>query len=106
MRHSRAKFKLWLLVSAAYLLLTAWVIIYSSACEEMFCHMAMFYPGLPWTLFLSVIIDFESFSLTGWVISTLLFAALNTAILYVLLSDDKVVTRGDESGEVGGGFQP
>lgn len=83
MYHSREKFRLWLIISAAYLLLTGWVIWYSATCEEMFCHFAMWFVGLPWTPFFSSLM--ESLSLGGWIITIVLFALLNIAILYVLL---------------------
>jgi len=89
-----------LFISAGYLLLIGWATVYSATCEEMFCHFAMFYAGLPWTLFLSVIINFDSFSLAGWVIVTFMFAFFNIALLYILLGEDKVVKSVDTPDEV------
>jgi hypothetical protein len=92
MRLTPARLKIWAGISIGYLLITAGVIWYAATCEMMFCHMALWFVALPWTLFFSYIINFTSLSLAGWVFTTLFFVLLNIAILYVLLSSDE---RGD-----------
>lgn len=84
MRLTPERFKIWAAVSITYLLVTALVIWYAATCEVMFCHMALWLPGLPWSLFVSFIL--ESFSLAEWVFATLFFVLLNIGILYALLS--------------------
>lgn len=97
---SQERFRFWLIVSAAYLLLTGWAIVYSLTCAGMLCHAAVFFAGLPWTMFLLVIIDLDVFSPTGAAVVTLACALLNVACLYALLRDGKAANREGESDQV------
>lgn len=97
---SRERFRFWLIVSGAYLLLTGWAVIYSLTCKGMLCHAVVFLAGLPWTMFLLVVIDLDVLSPTGAVVLTMMCAVLNVACLRALLGGGKAVNREDESGQV------
>jgi hypothetical protein len=73
-----------MVLSIIYLGFTAWAIYYALTCTEFLCSLVIFLPGLPWIYLFQRPLD--ELSKPGLAIVTVIFAFLNLAILYVLLS--------------------
>ena len=83
MAHSRTSFSIWLFISVVYLVFTAWAIHEALTCTQFLCALVIVFPGLPWYLLLSGVMD--NMSETGFAITTVVLALVNVAILYFLL---------------------